>query len=110
MYENGAQIAEVRSSTAEVADLRCDTSYTFGVAADDAHGATRAPVTTSYATPACPQFPLRVSPNGRYLETARGTPFLLVGDSPRSVIGNLSESSAAAYFADRDLVDQRLHT
>jgi hypothetical protein len=46
-------------------------------------------------------FPLQVSPNGRYLETASGSPFLLVGDSPQSVAGNLSVANADAYFADR---------
>lgn len=102
VYENGSQIAEVRSSPADVADLRCGTSYTLGVAAHDAHGNKGPTVTTTYATPACPQFPLRVSSNGRYLETARGKPFLLVGDSPQSVVGNLSEPSAARYFADRE--------
>ena len=101
VYENGSQIAEVRSSPAEVADLRCGTSYTLAVAAHDAHGKNGAAAATAYATPACRQFPLRVSSNGRYLETARGKPFLLVGDSPQSVIGNLSVSSAADYFADR---------
>ncbi len=102
VYENGSQIADVRSSPAAVADLRCGTSYTLGVAAHNAIGGTTATVTASYATPACTQFPLQVSPNGRYLETARGKPFLLVGDSPQSVIGDLSESSAADYFADRE--------
>jgi hypothetical protein len=46
-------------------------------------------------------FPLQVSSNGRYLETASGSPFLLVGDSPQSVAGDLSIANADAYFADR---------
>ncbi|HXO49070.1 MAG TPA: DUF4038 domain-containing protein, partial [Mycobacterium sp.] len=45
---------------------------------------------------------MRVSASGRYSVTASGNPFLLVGDSPWSVIGNLSEGSAAQYYADRE--------
>ncbi|HXO10578.1 MAG TPA: DUF4038 domain-containing protein, partial [Solirubrobacteraceae bacterium] len=52
--------------------------------------------------PTSSTFPLRVSASGRYLVTASGNPFLLVGDSPWSVIGNLSEGSAAQYYADRE--------
>ena len=47
-------------------------------------------------------FPLKVSSNGRYLETASGAAWLMVGDSPQSLIGDLSESKADAYFADRE--------
>lgn len=46
-------------------------------------------------------FPLSVSANGRYLRTAAGSPFLMVGDSPWSVTANLSEANAARYLADR---------
>jgi hypothetical protein len=46
-------------------------------------------------------FALKVSSNGRYLVTDAGVPFLMVGDSPQSAIGNLSESEASRYFADR---------
>jgi hypothetical protein len=47
-------------------------------------------------------FPLSVSTNGRYLETAGGKPFLMVGDSPQSVNGNLSVTNADAYLDDRE--------
>ncbi len=47
------------------------------------------------------RFPLQVSANGRYLETAQGNPWLMVGDSPQSTIGNLSVANSDAYFADR---------
>jgi hypothetical protein len=36
---------------------------------------------TGTATPT-PSFPLKKSPNNRYLATQNGTPFLIVGDSP----------------------------
>jgi hypothetical protein len=55
----------------------------------------------SSPTPSSP-FPLQVSSNGRYLETAQGTPWLMVGDSPWTAIGNISTTTAASYFADRE--------
>lgn len=47
------------------------------------------------------EFPLAVSGNGRYLVQANSQPFLMVGDSPQSVIGNLTRAQADAYFTDR---------
>ena len=46
-------------------------------------------------------WPTSVSANGRYLLDQTGRPYMIVGDSPQSLIGELSESQAAAYFADR---------
>jgi hypothetical protein len=46
-------------------------------------------------------FPLRVSADGRYLVDRRGRPFMIVGESPQSLIGNLSVRDAAAYIANR---------
>jgi hypothetical protein len=48
-----------------------------------------------------PAFPLKVSEANRYLVDRDGAPFLMVGDSPQSLIGNLSEDQAAAYIANR---------
>lgn len=47
-------------------------------------------------------FPLQVSGNGRFLENQDGNAFLIVGDSPQSMMGNLSETQAATYLADRE--------
>lgn len=47
-------------------------------------------------------FPLQVSGNSRYLETASGTPWLMVGDSPWTIVGNADASHASTYFADRE--------
>jgi Protein of unknown function (DUF4038)/Putative collagen-binding domain of a collagenase len=55
---------------------------------------------TSTTTPG-PPGPLRVSANGRYLVDQSGAPFLIVGDSPQALIGNLTETQANAFFADR---------
>jgi hypothetical protein len=46
-------------------------------------------------------YPLKVSRNGRYLVDQRNVPFMIVGDSPHSLIGNLSVQDAAAYIANR---------
>ena len=42
-----------------------------------------------------------MSKNHRYLVDRRGRPFLLVGDSPQSLVGNLSLHEAARFIADR---------
>jgi Protein of unknown function (DUF4038)/Putative collagen-binding domain of a collagenase len=48
-----------------------------------------------------PAYPLRVSANKRYLVDQNNVPFMMVGDSPQALIGNLSETEAAAYMANR---------
>ena len=47
-------------------------------------------------------FPLKVARNRRYLVDQRGKPFLIVGDSPQALIGDLSPKDAATYLADRE--------
>ena len=46
-------------------------------------------------------FPLRVSANGRYLEDRTGKPFLLHGDSPWSLMVQLSREDVELYLEDR---------
>ena len=46
-------------------------------------------------------FPLKVSESGRYLVDQRNVPFLMVGDSPQSLIGNISVSDAEKFIASR---------
>jgi hypothetical protein len=46
-------------------------------------------------------WPLKKSANNRYLVDQNNNPYLMVGDSPQSAIGNLSVSEADRYFADR---------
>jgi hypothetical protein len=41
-------------------------------------------------------YPLKVSANNRYLVDENNVPFMIVGDSPQALIGNLSETEAAA--------------
>ena len=46
-------------------------------------------------------FPLKASADNRYLVDSNGSPFLTMGDSPQSMIANLSPGSMASYMADR---------
>src|ERR1041385_2332403 len=71
------------------ADSQLDTSRSLG-AEPATHLGTRDPV-----------YPLRVSASDRYLIDATGAPFLLVGDSPQAMIGNLSLSDVAVYLQNR---------
>ncbi len=50
---------------------------------------------------AAPAYPIKKSANGRYLSDRNNIPFLMVGDSPHSLIANLDESDAAAYLYNR---------
>ena len=53
-------------------------------------------VTGSY-----PAYPLKVSANKRYLVDQNDVPFLMVGDSPQALIGNLSPGEAAFFMENR---------
>ena len=46
-------------------------------------------------------YPLKVSRNGRYLVDQRNVPFMIVGDSPQAMIGDLSLEVADAFLANR---------
>jgi len=48
-----------------------------------------------------PVYPLKASPNGRYLTDSHGVPFLLMGDSPQSMIANLTPQQMSGYMANR---------
>ena len=46
-------------------------------------------------------YPLKVGPTGRYLVDQNGVPFLMAGESPQAMIGNVSEADAELFFANR---------
>lgn len=46
-------------------------------------------------------FPLRVSASKRYLVDSSGVPFLMMGDSPQALIGNVSLADAEFFMANR---------
>jgi hypothetical protein len=49
-----------------------------------------------------PAYPLKVSSNNRYLVDQNNVPFMIVGDSPHSLIGNMSKADAEFYMANRE--------
>jgi hypothetical protein len=53
------------------------------------------------AAPNVPAYPLKASANNRYLVDQNNVPFMIVGDSPHSLIGRMSESDATFYMANR---------
>src|ERR1700761_630865 len=45
--------------------------------------------------------PLKVSANHRYLVDQNNVPFMIVGDAPQALVGNLSPADANFFMADR---------
>ena len=56
---------------------------------------------TAFAGAAGPAFPLKAAQNKRYLVDQNNVPFLMVGDAPQAMVGNLSETQAAFFMDDR---------
>jgi hypothetical protein len=48
-----------------------------------------------------PAYPVKKSPNGRYLVDSKGVPFLLAGDAPQALMVKLTEADADLYFSNR---------
>ena len=48
-----------------------------------------------------PAYPVKVGPTSRYLVDQNGVPFLMVGESPQAMIGNLSLADAELFLANR---------
>jgi hypothetical protein len=65
---------------------------------------TATPIIVSAQAPSIslPAYPLKLSANHRYLVDQKGTPFLIVGDTPQGLMGRLNEQDAETYFADRE--------
>jgi hypothetical protein len=55
----------------------------------------------AFASPKVPAYPVRKSANNRYLVDRNNIPFMIVGDSPHSLIGRMSTSDAQFYMANR---------
>ena len=98
-------LADTTGTTYSDSGLKASTEYTYRVRASDAAGnlgpySDPASATTA-ASPPAGVGPLRVGPTGRYLVDQNGTPFLITGESPQAMIGDLTEADAAAFFAKR---------
>jgi hypothetical protein len=53
------------------------------------------------AQAASPAYPLKAGTNNRYLVDQNDVPFMMVGDSPQALIGNLSKLQAAQFMSNR---------
>ena len=105
VLRGGTQIGAPVTTTYTDSPLTASTTYGYAVEAVDAAGNVSAPsaeldVTTAPAPPG-PAYPLKASANGRYLVDQNNSPFLMVGDAPQSLLGNLSEADWSTYFTDR---------
>jgi hypothetical protein len=69
--------------------------------ADCSHSKVAAFAAAQSATDAAPAHQLRISASGRYLVDQNNLPFLIIGDSPQSLINNLSTADREMYLADR---------
>jgi hypothetical protein len=63
--------------------------------------AQNAPTNVGVTTSANPAYPLKASVSNRYLVDQNEVPFLLVGDSPQALIGNLSPIEAEFFMQNR---------
>jgi len=98
---NFVQIAAQAGTTYSDTGLTASSSYSYQVQAVDKTGnlspySSVASATTWYL------LPLKASPNNLYTVDQNETPFLIMGDSPQSMVGNLSPSDMATYMADRE--------
>jgi hypothetical protein len=58
-------------------------------------------ITTASTLAATPVFPLKQSANNRYLVDQNNVPFLMIGDAPQAMVGNLSVAQAKFFIRDR---------
>jgi hypothetical protein len=105
VYRGGVQIADVPATTYTDSNLNSGTTYSYTVAAYDAarnFSAQSAAASATTGTTTKPGvYPIKVSSNGRYLVDQNNAPFLVTGDSARSLVGNISPADADAYFSAR---------
>lgn len=73
---------------------------TYTLTCTGAGGSSASSVTVSVIA-SSGRFPLRVEPGKRHLIDANGNPFLIVGDSPWSLIAMLTDSDVDIYLNDR---------
>jgi fibronectin type 3 domain-containing protein len=98
---NFEQIATATGTSYSDAGLALSTSYSYEVQAIDTAG-NLSPYSSVASVTTGSLLPLQASPNNRYLVRQDGTPFLIMGDSPQSLVGNLSAGDMATYMANRE--------
>jgi hypothetical protein len=57
--------------------------------------------TEATASPNFPAYPVKASANNRYLVDQNNVPFMIVGDSPQSLIGRMTKADATFYMTNR---------
>jgi hypothetical protein len=78
-----------------------DTGYRYRVRALDSSGQAGA-YSNIATTRTLPEIgPLHVDAGGRYLVDGTGKPFLMTGESPQALIGDLTEADAERFFSTR---------
>lgn len=97
---NFLRIATTTAGNYSDANLRPGTTYNYRVQALNNAGQLSAYSNTVNAVTAY-DLPLKASFNNRYLVDQAGTPFLILGDAPQALVGNLSSNDMAAYMANR---------
>jgi hypothetical protein len=100
-----ASLATTATTSYRDTSVAADSTYVYRVRAIDASGnigpySNAAPVTTP-VPPAQGPGPIAVGPTGRYLVDQNGVPFLITGESPQALIGDLTASDAALFFSKR---------
>ncbi|PYT48078.1 MAG: hypothetical protein DMG44_16195 [Acidobacteria bacterium] len=97
--KNGVSVTgATAASYTTPATTTADSGSTFAVAVSNTAGTVTSAVATLTVNPA---YPVKVGPTGRYLVDQNNNPFMIVGDSPQSMLVNLSISDMATYMADR---------
>ena len=87
--------------------LICGVSFMIAAIAAQGHPALAATVESMINTTRDSQmggavaYPLEISADRRHLVDRRGRPFLIVGDSPQAIVGNLLPGDAATFVANR---------
>src|SRR5689334_1265206 len=94
LYHLLARVAEAKERIVQFifsrSDLRTAALAAVLVAAGGLHPAA-----------AQPAFPLKPSVNGRYLVDQNNAPFLMIGDAPQAMVGNLSTADATVFIKNR---------
>src|SRR6266852_5899498 len=92
----------MRVGTRDPASWQCEAQlHTARLVRAFVWGACLATLLVSASVDAGPAYPVRVGPTGRYLVDQSAVPFLITGESPQAMIGNLSEADAELFFANR---------
>ena len=98
---NGVQVAAPSATSYADTGLKSATTYSYTVAARDATGNVSPESASVSARTVDTVFPLHTEAGKRYLVDATGNPFLMLGESPQAMIGNLTEAEAELFLVNR---------